>query len=307
MEKQSHPADGAHSHDNMSVIMRIPKSLQADLALLLVTLIWGSSFVVVKKSLEQSSPVLFIALRFWIASAAIVICLPGAFLRMSQQTLRRGLVLAAFLSAGFVLQTLGLRATTPSHSAFITSLFVLLVPFLGFVLFRHRPRTQTLFGVVLATVGLALLTLAPGEFAISRGDFLTVLCAAAFALQILFLARYLPDTDYRQLVLIQVIATAVYCTLSIPLMETPFLAWDPALLFYLLLTGILSTAMAFYIQNSAQRFTTANRAALVFSMEPFFAALFSYLILGQVLTGREWAGGILVLLGILVSEIRREA
>jgi drug/metabolite transporter (DMT)-like permease len=284
--------------------MRIPKSIQADFALLLITLIWGSSFVIVKKGLGQASPVLFIALRFWIASAATIICLPGALRHISLQTLQHGLILAGFLSAGFILQTLGLRLTTPSHSAFITSLFVLFVPFFGLVLFRHRPRTQTLIGVLLATTGLALITLAPGEFTMSRGDFLTFSSAAVFALQILFLGRYLPGNDYRQLAIIQIVGTAVLCTLSIPLIETPFLAWDPAMLFYLLLTGVLATALAFYLQNSAQRFTTPNRTALIFSMEPFFAALFSYLILGEVLTGREWIGGALVLFGILVSEIR---
>jgi drug/metabolite transporter (DMT)-like permease len=284
--------------------MRIPKSVRADCALLLITLIWGSSFVIVKKGLGQSSPVLFIALRFWIASAATIICLPGALRRISLKTLQRGLILAGFLAAGYILQTLGLRMTTPSHSAFITSLFVLFVPFFGLVIFRHRPRAQTLGGVLLATVGLALLTLAPGELSMSRGDFLTFLCAAVFALQILYLGRYLPDTDYRQLVIIQIIGTAVLCTISLPLIETPFLAWDPVMLFYLLLTGVLATAFALYLQNSAQRFTTPNRTALVFSMEPFFAALFSYLMLGEVLTGREWIGGILVLIGILVSEYR---
>jgi drug/metabolite transporter (DMT)-like permease len=284
--------------------MKILRHLRADLALLLITLIWGGSFVIVKKGLGQASPVLFIALRFWIASGATIICLPGALRYISLRTLQRGLVLAGFLAAGCILQTLGLRMTTPSHSAFITSLSVLFVPFFGFVLFRHRPRTQTLIGVSLAAIGLALLTLSPGEFAIGRGDFLTFLCAAVFALQILFLGRYLPGTDYRQLVIIQIVGTAVVCTFSLPLIETPFLAWDPVMFFCLLLTGFFATALAFYLQSSAQRYTTPNRTALIFSMEPFFAALFSYLILGEVLTVREWIGGALVLMGILVSEIQ---
>lgn len=285
-------------------IMKIPKAVRADLALLFITLIWGSSFVIVKKGLGQSSPVLFIVLRFWIASAALLICLPGSLRGMSLRVLRRGLVLAGLLAAGFILQTLGLRVTTPSHSAFITSLFVLMVPLLGFLLFRHRPRPQTIAGVALATAGLGLLTLPQGEFAIGRGDLLTLLCAVVFALHILFLGRYLQECDFRQLLLLEVVGTAVICLVALPLIETPFLAWDPVMLFYLLLTGLLATALALYVQNSAQRFTTPNRAALVFSMEPFFAALFSYLLLGQTLTGREWIGGVLVLAGILISEFR---
>ncbi len=285
--------------------MKIPKLLNADLALILITLIWGSAFTIVKKSLAQVSPVLFIALRFWVATVVVLAFMPGSIQGISRRTLRRGLVLAVALLGGFVSQTMGLRSTTPSRSAFITSLAVLLVPLLGLLLYGHRPRPRTLAGVALATVGLGLLTLTKLELKLSHGDSLTLLCALFFALHILMLGRYLRLSDYRQLVIIQLAGSAALGTLLVPLLESPFLVWDSLFAFYFFFTGVLATGFAFYVQNRAQQYTTANRAALIFSLEPFFAALIAYWFLGQALTGKEWLGGVLVLAGILISELRR--
>jgi drug/metabolite transporter (DMT)-like permease len=285
--------------------MKIPKSVQADVALLAITVIWGSTFAIVKSILIQISPVLLLSLRFWIAGLAIVLVVPRVLRGISLETLRRGGILCVLVAAGFLFQTVGLRSTSPSRSAFITSLVVLFVPLLEYVVFRHRPKLQTLLGVALATFGLALLTLNPREFTMHRGDLLTVLCAFVFAMQMVLLGRYLPSSDFRQLALLEIIGSAVICSILLPLFETPFIVWDARFVFYLLVTAVLATALAVYVQNSAQRFTTPSRAALIFSLEPFFAALFSYLILGQVLTGREWIGGCMVLGGILISEIRR--
>lgn len=285
--------------------MKIPRLLHADLGLILITLIWGSAFTVVKKSLAQVSPVLFIALRFWVATAVVLAFAPGVVRGITRDTLRRGLVLAAALLGGFLFQTVGLRSTTPSRSAFITSLSVLLVPIFGMFLFGHRPRPRTIAGVALATVGLGFLTLTKLELKFSRGDTLTLICAIFFALHILMLARYLKASDFRQLVVIQLAGSAVIGTLLTPMLETPFLVWDSLFTFYFLFTGVLATGFAFYVQNQAQQYTTANRAALIFSLEPFFAALVAYWFLGQALTGKEWLGGVLVLAGILTSELRR--
>jgi drug/metabolite transporter (DMT)-like permease len=285
--------------------MKIPKSVLADLALLFITLIWGSTFVVVKKSLIQVSPIFFIALRFWVATAVLLVGLRGSLRNISRETWRRGLILAVVLLGGFIFQTVGLRSTTPSRSAFITGLSVILVPVLGYFLFRSRPRPQTLAGVVMAAVGLGMLTFHNVDLRFRSGDTLTFFSAIVFALHILFLGRYLRGSDYRQLVLLQVSGCAVIATLIMPILEIPFLVWDTTIGLSIFLTGVLATALAFYVQNRAQQFTTPNRTALIFSLEPFFAALFAYLLLGQILTGREWLGGSLILAGIITSEIRR--
>jgi drug/metabolite transporter (DMT)-like permease len=284
--------------------MKIPKPIQADLALILITFVWGSTFTVVKQALAHISPILFVALRFWIATFVLLAFMPGQIRKISRQTFRQGIVLSVVLTGGFVFQTLGLGYTSPSYSAFITSLSVLLVPLLGYALYRHRPRPQTIAGVVLATIGLFLLLAHLAEFKMSLGELLTLICAVMFGLQILFLGRFVATSDYRQLMLLQMAGVAVLCSIAIPIFEKPFVSWNSSLVWALAITSLPATAFALYVQARAQRLTTANHAALIFSLEPFFAALFAFWILGQVLTVREWIGGSLVLAGVLVSELR---
>ena len=284
--------------------MKISRHVQADLALTFITFVWGSTFTVVKQSLDHASPVLFVALRFWVATAIVVALMPGQIGRISGKALRHGLLLSVMLSGGFVFQTMGLRSTSPSYSAFITSLSVLLVPLLGLLIFRHRPRTQTVAGVILATLGLFFLLLRTADLKLQAGDGLTLICAVMFAFHILLLGRFVSVSDYRQLMLVQVAGTAILCTLMGPVVETPFIAWNSTIVLYLMMTGVVATAFALFVQAWAQRHTTANHAALIFSLEPFFAALFAFWILGQILTAREWVGGVLILAGILVSELQ---
>jgi drug/metabolite transporter (DMT)-like permease len=266
--------------------------------------VWGSTFTVVKNSLTYVSPILLIAIRFWIATAIIVIAMPGQIRTISARSLRQGLILSVVLLGSFVFQTMGLRSTSPSYSAFITALSVLLVPLLGFVFFRDMPRLQTMAGVILATLGLWILLVNIRQMKMGSGEMLTLICAFLFALQILLLGHFVTKTDYRQLMLLQMAGTAVLCTILAPILEDPSITWNTSLVLYFFVTGVLATGGAFYVQARAQQFTTANRAALIFSLEPFFAALFAYWMLGQVLTTREWIGGALILAGILVSELR---
>jgi drug/metabolite transporter (DMT)-like permease len=284
--------------------MKIPKPVQADLALILMTFIWGSTFTIVKKSLAQVSPIFFVAMRFWLATAIVAILNRKQLQRIDSRTLGRGLLLSVALCGGFCFQTLGLRSTGPSYSAFITSLSVLLVPILGFLIFHHQPRPQTIAGVILATLGLFLMLANIAGSKMRSGDVLTLICAVMFGFHILFLGRFVSSSDYRQLMVLQLAGTATLCTVAMPLLERPSVSWNPEILFYLMITGVFATAIAFSVQTWAQRFTTANHTALIFSLEPFFAALFAYWILGQVLTAREWLGGVLILGGILVSELR---
>jgi drug/metabolite transporter (DMT)-like permease len=284
--------------------MKIPKSIQADFALIAITFVWGSTFTVVKQSLAQASPILFVALRFWVATAIMIALMPGQISKISGRSFRQGIALSVVLLGGFIFQTLGLRSTSPSHSAFVTGLSVLLVPSFGHLLFHDRPKPQTVAGVILATLGLLLLLVNMADLRIRSGDLLTLICAFLFAFQILFLGHFSSGTDYRQLQLLQMTGSAVFCTLLIPVLETPFVVWNSKFVCYLFITGVFATALAFYVQARAQRLTTPNRAALIFSLEPFFAALFAYWILDQVLTMKEWMGGMMILTGILISELQ---
>lgn len=278
---------------------------RADLLLLFVTLIWGSSFVIVKGSLASISPVLFIALRFLLASLVLAVLLPRAVLGLSRRALLHGAIVGFFLFSGFVFQTLGLKYTTPSKSAFITGFSVLLVPAFGLLFFRIVPQTSAVIGAVMAFIGLVLLTLPSGLILdrVNRGDVLTFLCAVSFALHILSIDRLTRSTGYVELAVTQVFTAAALSLLSVLSIEDCFMDLSPALALSVIAMGVFATALAFYVQSWAQQYTTAARAALIFSMEPIFALVFSYIFYGERLLLRELAGGLLIVLGVIIAEL----
>ena len=209
--------------------------------------------------------------------------------------------------SGFWLQTLGLRYTTPARSGFITGLSVLIVPFLARFLLGRRVRLASWGGVALAVVGLLVLTRPFGGAATAQvrlGDLLTLGCAVAFALQIVFTTEWSPRHALAPFVTAQVGFTFAGALLSL-LVEAPRLA--PAspvrLAAVVAFLGVAMTAVAFFVMNWAQRHTTAVRAALIFSLEPVGAALFSAWYWKEPLGPWELGGGGLVVLAVVLGEV----
>jgi drug/metabolite transporter (DMT)-like permease len=274
--------------------------LQADGALMILTLMWGTTFVVVKDALIHGDPFSFLALRFGVG-AGVLSVLVGRQL-LSPSHLRRGTVLGLFLFAGFALQTVGLTHTTPSRSAFITGLSVLLVPVVMLAVFRRVPRVSSLVGVVLSAVGLYYLTGAEvGEAGLSRGDWLTLGCAVAYAFHIAFTERYAPKEGVQALVAVQLWVVAGLSALCLPFAGAR-VAWTPAFLGAVAFCGVVASAVAFSVQTWAQARTSAVRTAIIYSLEPLFAGAFSVVLGYERLGVREWVGGGLIVLGVLVSE-----
>ncbi len=279
----------------------------ADLSLLLLTLLWGTTFHFVKAVLEIASPGVFLAARF--GTAALV--LAAAWLvrreRSGPRLLRDGLLLGLFMLAGFALQTIGLRHTTPARSGFLTGLSVLVVPFLARFGLGRRVRGASWAGVALAVAGLALLA-RPFDGALGAsvwlGDALTVGCAVAFALQIVFTSEWSPRHPLVPFVLAQLLVT-LGGALLLAALEGPSLRAAGAARFAgtVAFTGVAMTAGAFFVMNWAQRRTSAVRAALIFSLEPVSAALFSHLYGGAPVSPAEWGGGALIVLGVIVGEV----
>lgn len=278
-------------------------SLLADLALLLITFIWGATFVTVQGALADASPFVFLVLRFGLAA---VLCLPwlarrGAWRR---DEIVAGATLGALVAAGFALQTHGLTLLTPSRSAFITSLYVVLTPLLALPLRRHRPSPATLGGVGCALAGLALMTWSGGGFAPRLGDWLTLACAVVFAVQILAIDAFTARYDDRRLVALQ-IGFAALLLLPCLVLERIRLQPSGRLWLAVAITAGPATAVAFGVQGRLQRRTTPNRAALLFASEPVFTALTARLVRGDSgLGARGWAGATLILAGVLLAELR---
>jgi drug/metabolite transporter (DMT)-like permease len=283
----------------------------ADLALIAMTLLWGASFLVTKDLLGSVPPDVVIALRFALAVAALALARPAAWRRPRRDVWRAGAVLGAALYASFALQTYGLAYTTPARSAFLTAAYVFLVPLLGRVLLRAPVGLGVGAGAVLATVGLALLTGPEVDAGIRRGDLLSLLCALGFAVHILLLGRVAPglpalELAVAQLAVAAVLATAVSAATGAARLDPA--AYGANALFGIAFLGLGCTALAYLVQTWAQRTTPAARAALIFSLEPAFAALFSVSLGHERLGATELAGCILIAVGVLAAElIRRPA
>ena len=289
--------------------MPLPLRVKADLALVGVIFIWGTSFVIVKTALDDASPLAFLLLRFVVASLALLVLSWRSLATTEPGTLRAGAVIGFFLFAGFAFQTIGLQHTTPTKSAFITALSVPFVPLLLVVLFRRRLRWDVLAGIAAATLGMYLLTVPPGALEIARGDLLTLGCALAFAGHIVALGRYAPRFGHAQLALWQILVALALFVLIAPLagptgLDAMEVRWSGRLLLAVGVTGVLATALAFSVQTWAQQFTLPTHTAIIFSLEPVFAALTSFLVLRERLGGRGLLGAGLILLGVLLVELR---
>lgn len=279
---------------------------QADLALAGITLIWGATFVLVKEALSGISTLLFLALRFSIASLALAAAFRGRLgaFHPRSRAFRGGLLAGVFLFAGYVFQTFGLRLTTPSKSAFLTGLSIVLVPLFGAAVYKKAPQLAEMLGVAVAAAGMALLTLEGASLRIGPGDLLTLCCAVAFAFHILTVGRILTSGGFEVLSLAQISASAVLAWSICWWAETPAMKWTPPVLGALAVTGLLATALAFSVQAWAQQHTTATRTALIFALEPVFAWMTSYLLQGETLSRPAAGGAVMILAGILLVELK---
>jgi drug/metabolite transporter (DMT)-like permease len=252
--------------------------------------------------------VLFLALRFSLALAALLVLFRGRApttddKKRSSVPLSGGLS-GAFLFGGYVLQTLGLRFTSAPKSAFLTGLTSVMVPLLASLVYKSRPQVSEVVGVLVATVGLGLMTLEGAIGAVGRGDVLTLLGAVAFAAHIVTVGHYSGTMSFELLSVTQVGAAAVLAVSCFWWVEKPHLEWHPTVVFAVLITGLLATALAYTIQAWALRSTTSSRAALIYMLEPVFAWITSYVLVGEGLSRRAAAGAALILSGVLVVEMK---
>lgn len=287
--------------------MRKLASWQADLLLLGVALVWGTTFVLIKNALMGITPFLFNALRFGVAFLFLYLLYrPGKKL-LNPQLLRIGLIIGFVLFGGYATQTVGLQYTSAANSAFITGLQVVIVPFLNIFFTRRFPNLTIICSAVCAVVGLGFLTLTDG-LSIRIGDFLTFLCAVFFGLHIVLVSRFATRYNSNLLTIIQIGTVAVFSILVFLGHPTEYWPTNFTGDFWLALavTAIPGTSLAILIINRVQKYATATRTAIMLAMEPVFGALTAWTIGGELLTLRSIIGSALVLLGILIVEIRGE-
>ena len=277
-------------------------SRRAELSLLLLAFFWGITFPLVKIALNFCSPFLFLSIRFVLGTLIVWAVYYKKTASIDKATLKAGIIIGIFLFFGYAFQTVGLKYTAASKSAFITGLFVVMVPPLSVLIIKEKPKLFSLIGVILAISGLWLMTRPKGsEF--NYGDLLTLFCAISFSFHVIYVQIYNRMFDFRKLVFVQLLTTTI---LSIPCMflfETIKFVYNPNLLSAILVTALFATALGITIQNRMQKDTTATKASVIYTMEPVFAGVFSYLILGETLGPVGMVGAGLILSGMLCSEL----
>ena len=283
--------------------------LRAELALAFCTLLWGSTFVVVKNSLDQVSVFVFLAVRFSLAGLCMAIFRWSALQQARREEIFAGVRLGFFMFSGYAFQTAGLRYTTASNSGFITGSSVVLVPLILALFWGKRVTLWVYFGTIAAAAGLYFLTVpVSGVAHLNRGDVLTSFAAAAYAVHIILVGEYTQEHSAAALSVLQVLACALMACLTA--LGANAIRWQPmrfestgALWIGIAVCAVFATAVAFSLQLWAQQYTTPSHAAILFTLEPVFAVATSYVMLGERLGARALLGATLVLAGILAAEL----
>lgn len=270
-------------------------------ALLLVSASWGLAFVVMKDAIERQSVNSFLFTRFLVAVIAMFLLKPTVIQEINREILRKGFIAGLFLAAGYILQTLGLALTGAAVTGFITGLYVVATPVLAALVLRVRITAFTWGCVLLATVGLALLSLK--GWSLGYGEFLVFLCAIAFAAHIIALSKWSNGVDVYAMTIVQ-LATCALATGVISLIQGYEAPPDSNGWYVVLFTAIICTAVAFVVQTWSQAHMSATKVAVILTMEVVFAALFAVVFGGEYLSLRTFLGGLLVLIAMFMIVLK---
>ena len=284
--------------------LRKDASIFADFVLLLVAFFWGFTFIMVKEAIAEVGVYPFLFLRFTLSFLLMILIFAKKLPRVDKFIIFSGSVLGVFLFLAYAFQTTGLAYTSASNAGFITGLNGIFVPIFSIVIFKQIPKPLTVLGIVLATLGLFLLTGGHWD-GLNRGDVLVMLCAIFVALHILFTGRYAPIMDVYLLATVQIGVVALFSmpfaisSLSSLPSGIPLSVWKTVIF-----TGLFATVFAFVAQTRAQRITPPARAALILLTESLFCAVTARFYGGERLSAVSLAGGILIVVGVALAELR---
>ena len=272
------------------------------LSLLLVTIVWGSGYVVSDILLEHMSAFQLLTGRFGLTFLLLMLVYWKKIKTIKKTTIKRGAILGALLYAAFALQTVGLLFTTPSKNAFLTQMSVVFVPLISYFMLRRQAEIKTQIGIVVSIVGVGFMSLS-GFGPVNIGDILSLLCAMFFALQFIFVEKYTKEEDTSSLMITQMGAASILSFVVNLFTDDFYLGGNATANMWLIYLALFGTLISYGIQTIAQRNVSASEASLVLSLESFWGMIFSVWILNEVISQREFIGAGLILLGVVISEM----
>lgn len=280
------------------------KKMYANMMLVVVTVVWGGGFIATNGALDNLSPFYIMMIRF-MGAAVFPIAVSWKKLRqLDRTTVLHGMLTGVFLFLAFAFQTFGLKYSTPSKNAFLTATNVVFVPYLLWIFLRRRPSRKEIIASLLCVAGIALLTLKPDAMMLTLGDLLSLVCAIFFALHIIALERYSAHVDAICMTGLQMITAGVISTICALCFETTPASFPMEAMGNVLYLIFVSTLLAYLLQTFAQKFTTANSASLILSMEALFASIFSFLLLHEVMSLPMILGACLIFSSIIYIEYK---
>lgn len=280
------------------------KEFGADFLLLLVAIAWGSTFFIVQEAVSQTPVYTFLFWRFFLAGVLMALISYRHLLTINKEVLKAGSLLGLFMFLGYAFQTFGLKYTYSSTVGFITGLNVIVVPFASYLIFKQKASKFSILGAIIASLGLYFLTL-NSEIGFSLGELYATICAVMFALHIVFTDILSKKHNIFLLVTIQFLTVAGCSLLGGVILEgniVPPLV-DGTFINAIAITVIFATIFAFWVQTAMQRFTTAAKTAIIFTMEPVSAGVFGYFFAGELLSSIQICGAGLIVGGMLIAEL----
>ena len=268
-------------------------------------MIWGLAFTVVKTTLDFVPPVYMIAIRFSIASVVISLIFWKKLKSLNIRNIKHGVLIGVFLFLAYLTQTIGCKYTTAGKNAFLTALYIIVIPFLHWFISKKRPQLRLFLAAFLGIVGIGLISL-QNDFSINIGDALTIACGILYAFQIVYIDKYTENDDPVILTILQMIVSAVLGWVCAPFFDGAFPAASMQrgdVWMGLLYLGLLSTLLCFFLQTLCQKYTKPENASLIMSTESVFGALGSVIFLGETISGKTLIGCIIMMVAILLAQI----
>lgn len=280
------------------------RALLADLALLGVAVIWGGGFVAAKIALEAVSPFYLLGIRVLGAGLLLALLFHQKLRQVNKKTVKTGIFLGLFLLIGQGMQVFGLQFTTPGKQAFLVASYTLFIPFVAWLIFKRRPQVPSILAGLIMLVGIGFLSLNE-DFSIGFGDGLSILSAIFFAVHMVLIALCVQEHDPLQLSVLQLLAAGTMAFILAFIFEKPIIALPTASLISVGYLLLINTALAFSVQNFAQKFTTPTRSSIIVSLESLFGLIFSVLILKETFTSKMIVGVIFIAIAVGISKLEK--
>jgi len=283
--------------------MKKISSLQADLVLLLVAFLWGTTFVTSKFSLEVLGPLTIISCRFILAVGLMVVLFRKHIKTIKKDDLKGGIIVGSVLFVAFATQLIALKFTDPGKQAFLAATYVIFVPFLIWIITRKKPDNRSFLGAFACMIGIAFLTLKSG-YSISFGDSLTLFSSIFFGLHIITTGHFVKKSTPIKITIIQFATVAVLSTLAALVFEGIPSGITPSVTIGILYLGLVCTGVAYFLQTFGQNYTKSTHTAIILSLEAVFGSLLSIIFMGEVFTPMMIIGCLIIFGSVLLIELK---